>query len=475
MLYDLADGAVEPGGRYDVCIIGAGAAGITLAVRLGRAGRRVALCEGGGLDYESDSQDIYSGETVGDPYFELDNARLRFFGGSTNHWGGYCRSFERTDFNRGYLGEEFRWPIGHDEVAAYLPQACEIVEIDPIYRDKLVDQELGLRQVDFKYSPPVRFGEKYHDEIKSSKNIDLFLNSNLANLKGQERRIEAVTFRNYDEDEIEVAADAVVFAMGGIDNSRQLLWVERQHDAAFFDRGLPIGRYWMEHPHFTIGEALIRSFDQESLYFALTEEIQRTLGILGAGVLVEEQGDSSTKRLVKDLMCVAPSVGAWAAKLAGKKLMCAYRFNAAWEQAPKRENRVALSDNKVDRFGVPLTELHWSKAPIDRETMLGITQQFNAWLMKVNLGRLQLREWVYQGLEYPDNDVLAGYHHMGGTRMSTSPNFGVVDSNCRVFGSKNLFMAGSSVYTTAGYNNPTLAIVQLALRLADHLDTNRSE
>ncbi|WP_164661023.1 GMC oxidoreductase [Tropicibacter sp. Alg240-R139] len=469
MLFDFAQGSIVSDKQYDVCILGAGAAGITLAVRLGRAGKRVALCEGGGLDYEDESQEIYAGSTLGDPYFDLDIARLRYFGGSTNHWGGYCRSFEAADFNRGHMGDDFRWPITYDELLAYRSDACEIVEIDSDYQDHLVDEQLGLRQVDFKYSPPVVFSEKFHDEIEASKNIDLFLNANFVDLMGADRRVRSVKLRNYADQELEIRSDAVVFAMGGIDNSRQLLWMEGRHGASLFDRDLPIGRYWMEHPHFTIGEALIKSWDQANTYFALTEKMQRTLGILGCGVVVEEQGDSNTKRLVKDLLCVAPGIGAWAADLAGKKLICSYKFHAAWEQAPNRENRVALSDRDVDRFGVPLSELHWTKAPIDRETMLASTQQFNAYILRENLGRLQLRDWVYQGDEYPDDDVLAGYHHMGGTRMSHSPRYGVVDGNCKVFGSENLYMAGSSLYTTAGYNNPTLAIVQFALRLADHL------
>ncbi|MCV2891040.1 GMC oxidoreductase [Ruegeria aquimaris] len=469
MLFDFAKGPLTPEQQYDVCILGAGAAGITLAIRLGRAGKRVALCEGGGLDYEDDSQEIYAGQTIGDPYFDLDIARLRYFGGSTNHWGGYCRSFEPTDFNRGYLGDDFRWPISHDDILPYLAEACEIVEISSDYRDRLVDEELGLRQVDFKYSPPVRFGEKFQAEIESSKNIDLFLNCNFTDLTGADRRVRSVKLRNYADQDLEIRANSVVFAMGGIDNSRQLLWMERLHGGSFFDRDLPIGRYWMEHPHFIIGEALIKSWDQANLYFALTEKMQKALGIMGCGVVVEEQGDSTTKRLIKDLLCVAPGVGAWAADLAGKKLICSYRFQAAWEQAPNRENRVALSDRAVDRFGVPQSELHWRKASIDRETMLASTQQFNAFILRENLGRLQLRDWVYQGDEYPDDDILAGYHHMGGTRMSYSPRYGVVDGNCKVFGAENLYVAGSSLYTTAGYNNPTLAIVQFALRLADHL------
>ena len=94
---------------------------------------------------------------------------------------------------------------------------------------------------------------------------------------------------------------------------------------------------------------------------------------------------------------------------------------------------------------------------------------FNQWLLEIDGGRIQLDDWLIDQKNYPTNDELAGYHHMGGTRMHENPKLGVVDKNCKVYGSYNLYMAGSSVFTTGGHNNPTLPIVQIALRLANHL------
>ena len=78
-------------------------------------------------------------------------------------------------------------------------------------------------------------------------------------------------------------------------------------------------------------------------------------------------------------------------------------------------------------------------------------------------------DWILNDLDYPTDDELAGYHHMGGTRMHKDVQFSVVDKNCLVYGSQNLFVVGSSVFTTGGHNNPTLPIVQLSLRLGEHL------
>ena len=469
MLIDFNKLERPPEDQYDVCVIGAGAAGITIALKLAQKGKRVALCEAGDFDYSHDSQDIYTGKVFGDPYFDLASARLRFFGGSTNHWGGWSRSFEPNDFERDDMGEKYRWPIEFQDVNAYLIEACKILEVDSNFSEEIVDAEHGIKRIEFKHSKPVHFLDKYADEIIESGDIDLFINANFYDFSGADRRVQSAHFKNYQDVSFKLNADAFVFAMGGIENSRQLLWVEQRHRGEFFEENLPIGRYWMEHPHFTLGEALLNEDVTTERYYSITSEIQKKFGVLGCGFVIQKQGDSATKRLVKDLLCVAPSIGEWAAGLAGKNLICAYRFLAAWEQAPDFENRVALSLTDQDRFGVPLTELFWKKGSIDRKTMEVSADQFSQWIMNRDLGRVRLDDWVYKKGEYPLDGELAGYHHMGGTRMSHSGKFGVVDANCKIFGSDNIFVAGSSLYTTAGYNNPTLALLQLSLRLADHL------
>jgi len=455
--------------RYDVCVIGAGAAGITVAVKLARLGKRVALCEGGAFEYDPASQDCYAGEVIGDPYFDLDAARLRYFGGSTNHWGGMSRSFDPVDFDRGYLGPEYRWPIGYDDLNAYLSEACDILEINDQFEDQTIDDRYGIKRIQFELSPPVRFGEKFHDEITASDKIDLYINANFTGFTGADRRVNEVVLSNYDGTAFPIRTGMVIMAMGGIENSRQLLWVAQRHGSAFFDDQTPIGRYWMEHPHFTLGKALVANSVSDHEHYAIAGQAQQKLGILNCGFRVEKRSPQTTKQLVRELACVAPKVGEWAADLAGRNLICGVRFRAAWEQAPVFENRVALSADSKDQFGIPTTELHWRKTALDRKTIELSCDHLNLWLLDSELGRLRLNDWVYKDLDYPERDELAGYHHMGGTRMSTSARYGVVDGNCRMFGSENIYIAGSSLFTTGGHNNPTLPLVQLSLRLAEHL------
>ena len=174
--------------------------------------------------------------------------------------------------------------------------------------------------------------------------------------------------------------------------------------------------------------------------------------------------------MIKEITCLAPKLGKKLFELFGKNLICGAQFRAAWEQAPDNKNYINLSAQK-DNFGIPRAILNWKKFDIDRRTINKSVEEFNNWLLESDGGRIQLSEWMINNHNYPENDELAGNHHMGGTRMHENITYGVVDKNCRVHGSNNLYMAGSSIFTTGGHNNPTLPIVQFSLKLANHLNT----
>ena len=160
----------------------------------------------------------------------------------------------------------------------------------------------------------------------------------------------------------------------------------------------------------------------------------------------------------------------WAkiAKLVDKNFVCGIKFRAAWEQSPADMSSVSLT-NKTDRFGISQANLTWIKNTLDRKTIKESIKVFNEWFLNDDIGRIQLDNWLVNDLNYPENDELGGQHHMGGTRMSDNSKYGVVDKNCKVFGSKNLYIAGSSIFVTGGHNNPTLPIVQFSLRLSEHI------
>jgi choline dehydrogenase-like flavoprotein len=454
----------------EFCIVGAGPAGITLALELGHNNRSVLLLEGGGREFSEESQDVYVSDVVGDPLaLDLEFARLRYTGGSSGHWTGKCRPLDAIDFKKKISFGDAHWPIEKTDIDPYLDQASSILNLSQVKVDASLGPGSGIKEIDFSISTPiVRFGDKYREEISQSKNITLVENANLTNLGLDEQRVSSARIENYQGNKTDVEALHFVLAMGGIENSRILKWCNENSKGRLIDHRSPLGRYWMVHPSEYVADALVDSDLLHNRILGLTEEVQQQLSVLNLHLWLEPTGYADTKKLLKDLLCVAPKIGRWAAALVEKNLVCGSVVVAVWEQEPLEENRIELSDTKRDRFGIPRTELHFRKSERDLFTLRETLLKLNEYLVDSNRGRLKLHDWVLGNASFSDLP-LGGNHHMGGTRMATNVSKGVVDSNCKVFGLENLSIAGSSVFPSGGHANPTLTIVQLSLRLAQHL------
>lgn len=474
MILDFADIGAADDRRYDVAVLGSGPAGMSLALSLAESGKRVLVLEGGAFDYDPEIQAMYEGEVVGDPYFALDVTRLRQVGGSSNHWGGFCRELEPHVFGRRLDSDLLRWPIAHADLAPYRERTREILDIAPPEDDFVFDAESGVKRIFWSFSPPTRFRYKYEELLANSDALDICTRANFAGFETEEDRVTGLTVRDLDDNRATVRADAYVLAAGGLENSRILMMEERRHEGGFVDPRAPLGRYWMEHPHFWVGTVVIPDDFPDNSIFSLTAAEQARRGVLDCALSIgrmKEVERSWYKETAASIACFAPELGRRFYAAFERKLICGASLRAAWEQEPVYDNRVALSESATDRFGDPRIELHWTKTDLDRRTVLETTKAFGAYLAESDIGRLQMSPWLADGEAYPDDDELAGHHHMGGTRMAANPSEGVVDADCRVHGRRNLYVAGSSVYPAAGKENPTFTIVQLALRLADHLKT----
>jgi choline dehydrogenase-like flavoprotein len=151
-----------------------------------------------------------------------------------------------------------------------------------------------------------------------------------------------------------------------------------------------------------------------------------------------------------------------------------YSFIARTETAPDPANRVTLSDER-DELGQPRARLQWRPGSAERttvaQTMLLVAAEFG----RLGVGRIRLNELLLEDdARWSENLSWFG-HHMGTTRMSETPRTGVVDADCRVHGLDNLYIAGSSVFPTSSYANPTLTLLALSLRLADHLKSFKGD
>lgn len=501
MMRDLDQGASLPDGRFDVCIAGGGVAGIVLARALVQKGRRVLLLEGGGLDFTAESQALYEGLDVGRAYYPLDTVRLRYLGGTSNHWTGWCRPIAAYDFEHYDYKPLSGWPIGRSDLDPFVSEAQQILEIGDFQPDAVLEGSAShLKELFFQQSPPVRFAEKYLDFLKQQADLTVLYNANLVDVRideGNGRVLEFVV-RGQGEDapQHRVEADSFVLALGGLENPRALLNANSQVTEGLGNGSGFVGRCFMEHPHNVLGYYVAdpdaSGFGRARRFIAPSEAFIRAQQIGNATLLVEPMPqaeeslvDASKRRMrqficendvILDLVRTVRQFGcpqATQADVLQDAPANAGILRVLAEQVPNPESRVKLADER-DRFGLRRIALDWQLSDLDSKTMRTLGMEFGKFLAAQDFGRVKLAEWLLDddpavpGLDA--NEEVGAYHHMGTTRMAASPQDGVVDRNGRVFGSDNLFVAGSSVFSTAGNVNPTLTIVQLSLRLAEHLD-----
>jgi len=137
------------------------------------------------------------------------------------------------------------------------------------------------------------------------------------------------------------------------------------------------------------------------------------------------------------------------------------------EQSPDPESRITLSD-RVDALGVPLARVDWKLDPKAGASLIRLAKLIEAEFPKAGLPKPVLAPWVHSG-RIEEAAIIDMAHTVGATRMAPDPREGVVDPNCQVHGVSGLYVAGGSVFPTSGHANPTLMILSLAIRLADHL------
>jgi len=482
MLVDL--NALDEGATIeaDVGIIGAGAAGIAMALELMSDGLDVALIESGGLEYDAAAQALYDGAVTGLVYFPLDSARLRYFGGTTNHWGGQSVPLQPIDFVARDWIPESGWPIDFDEFARYLPRAEHLCQLTTAAAGQDV-WGLGERMPDFPLEgtgfepvllrfprPAFSFGDVHRRTLERAERVRTYLHANAIGFEAgpDARRIDGIPLASLDGRRATLRADTYVLATGGIENCRLLLaaGLGNAHDQ--------VGRFVMEHPNYDTGrvrmvptEYLGRAnpyravLGTQSVRFdaQLGPEAQAEAGILNHSVYLlplDEEPSGRAGRLWDRLTdrVVGPEEHD-------------YALRVRLEHAPDPESRITLTD-ETDALGMPRVALHYRLGPLETRTVAHVCDAFAQALGAADLGRMQVD--FDPGSDWPA-DVGWQYHHCGGTRMSADPRRGVVDADCRVHGIDNLYVAGSSVFPTAGHANPTMNLLAFAIRLADHIKT----
>ncbi len=462
---------------FDLCVIGAGAVGISLALELADSSLRVGLLEAGGFEApEIDSDHPYRGKVTGLPY-SLEGSRLRYFGGTTNVWGGWCLPLDPLDFQaRSYLPLS-GWPLDYSEVLPYYRRAQQICEGDPPgfeYRDlqsrppgeeffATYDPDFSVRLL--RYSPPTRFGVRYRSALEASPNVSCFLHSTVTELLLDKGEVTQVLVRS-GEKTFRVEAPRYVLAAGGIENARLLLHSGR--NGVGNESGY-VGRCFADHVGALIGWMLASDNIPYTPYYegatrvlphlCFSEQFSLENQLLNCGLIL---GASQRRELLaNDYLSSSILFPGWR----GSPRSTFHGVVARMETAPNPESRVTLGPER-DRYGVRRVVLDWRLSGMEMVCLERVARLLAAKVGRSNLGRFRQTFWGSQARE---SDLATQGHHMGTTRMSRNPGRGVVDSHCRVHTVANLYVSGSSVFPCFGFANPTLTIVALAVRLAEHL------
>jgi len=488
----------------DICIIGAGAAGISMAMEWNNKKQKIILLEGGGFEYDDKVQELYAGKTTGIPYFPLKAIRLHYFGGTTGHWAGFCAPFDEIDFKKRDWVPHSGWPITRKDLDPFYERTHSYVDLGPyeysadywlkqIPDSKLLplNEKIVWNKM-WQFSPPTRFGKKFRDPVVQSKNIHLYTYANVTNIKANDHisTIREVTIKNYAGKEHIVRAKYFVLACCSVQNARLLLASNQQAPKGLGNDNDLVGRFFMEHLEMKSAELWLAEPDAMKFYLwsmtggtraraelAISEEQQTEHKILnGTASMVPLSQGRHMKPFIDMYQHVKDSTDFKTIRDTTKHEEedkstrdIAYMLHTRIEQSPNPNSRVTL-DTEKDSLGMPRASLNWDLTPLEKRSMRKIYEIIGQELGRASKGRVRLLDYLRdeQDMSWPKSTG-GGWHHMGTTRMSDDPKHGVVDANCKVYGVDNLFVAGSSCYVTAAAPNPTLTLIALTLRLSDHL------
>jgi choline dehydrogenase-like flavoprotein len=469
-----------------VCVIGSGPAGITAAWQLQKAGIKVILIEGSRQystmqDSWPDKVLLYNGKAEGLfatnesdflilPYVNHQHPaweRERFYGGTSAHWGGQSRPEDPIDLAErpGFPG----WPITREDLDPYYAQASALCMLhgdyglngenfSTEYWAKTLQAQIpvlagfDVEMYQFIGGSYLNFATRTFDGITIGESpVDVILNASLLNIDHQQGSVSQLRVASMDTGippqkatEFTIKADAYVLACGAVANARQLLLSNAGNESDV------VGRYFMCHA-LSQGQVISASSylnnDQSRLMNGQTPTF---------GQWTDSNGVQVTGRFI-------PNAEETTKLGIGRCWFWAGGGQYYYETAPDPESRITLSDTVDPVFGQKQTRINWQLSPLDEQTYNQTTALFNTAVNNLG-GQVSFDSW-----DEVKSQLTVNGHHIGTTRMCNDPTQGVVDSNLKVHSLDNLYVAGSSVFPSAGISNPTFTIITLSIRLADHL------
>ncbi len=527
--------------KTDICIVGGGPAGLTLANEFINSRLGVILIESGSLNFNPEAQSLSEAKAISVNQSDLKKSRRRQVGGNAHAWnapidsktaGWRCLPLDPLDLEPRDWIPDSGWPFKHQDLESYYQRAhqiCGLKEFNYAVEDwqqpdssPLFTDSQNLQTTISQFAHSSIFTSYYPQKIRRASNIRILTNTTVLQIESTVQNVTNVDVASLKGNRFKVGAKIFILAAGGIENARLLLLSNEQCSLGLGNQHDLVGRFFMDHPRIDLGLFVPFSrqfFDHSQLYDIHAVNGTSILGAISltTQLLIKEklpnhgihfyptyhghlaQAKISFKTITRELsqgtipdktahhvyrmlsgrkyfidvvywkiwrLLSNSHLGIWTFLPHEKTRFSALRLTCQLEQIPLASNRLVLNSEK-DRFGQNKIELHWQLGDRETEALKKITTIVSQELNQSGVG-------YFQSLEQPLNQdfaALTGHHHLGTTRMHSSPKQGVVDADCRVHGLNNLFVAGSSVFPTGGYANPTLTIVALAIKLADKIKT----
>ena len=524
----------------EICVIGAGTAGLTIAREFIDTSTNVVILESGGDKPDSTTKELIEGKNIGLSYYDLKETRERAFGGSSHLWyyvpGLRSRGLDAIDFEKKDWIPYSGWPISKTDLDPYYERAHKLFKLGPYtYRYESwinPDEHNYLRNKEedvfkttmFQFARKDIFYNDYYNAFEKSENVKVFLESTVLNIETTENSQEVthLTVSVKNELQFTVKSRNFILAAGGLENARLLLLSNMHAKQGLGNDYDLVGRFFMEHPHIwgqghagTYYPDELEKFNSNEIYnfhyrngipllgyLIFKEEVIRHNKLLNItfdfrgesiqfparysegvaairNVLSNMKHGRINKEMFRELgefFCNGTAVAyECMRRLVNGQVKNWNRYGLEEtgiivklmaEQAPNPDSRVVLGD-EYDLFHQRNIHLDWRLTDLDLESMKRSMDILNKSLQKKGLGYIDLH--LNTDLSDMARKIYGGYHHMGTTRMHDDHTMGVVDKDCKLHGTHNLFVAGSSVFPTVGYANPTVTIAALAIRLADHL------
>ena len=443
---------------YDLIVIGSGPAGLTLARRydaLTTNNRTLIVESGSRSNQNSEAQKLSMVDASGDldsSYYSFHNQRI--LGGTSTVWSGWCKVLDTRAFLNG------EWPFSYDELQAYYPKAADILSLPrEVYTHPETpfpgNANLVYRPYHISYiSSRRRFDVLFQDWLMKSTNVDVLFNHTVTNIGITDGVAKYVSIQKSFRSRtlpVKIFGNKIVLATGGIQNAR-LLQLSLPRDNA-----LPIGSYFCQHPHINgYGHIILDGdiFDQIKIK---NQSASRTK-IFHSIALSSEFSNANHCNSVNFLIDILSSPLLSSPLLGRNRRSVVATIHVHAEMPSLESNKISLSDTRFDFLDQPIAQV------VLRYSLREIRTAYdyvNAELIRSGIGRLSVPGEV----KIRDG----GGHMIGSTRMGKDPSISVTDAHARVWGMKNLYLAGSSLFPATGAANPTLTILALSLRLADHL------